>query len=162
MPDSLGPAFDGVGVVFILTRGVESQVEMAANAIEATERAGVGRIVRASAFVPEPALETVPGRQHHEIEQLVQGSGVPFTIIRPAFFMENLLGSARTVASEGVVYRPWGDGRAGMIDVRDVVDVAAAVCTSDGHEGATYTLTGRPPSPCTMWPRPSRGRSARR
>lgn len=141
-PGSLGPAFDGADVAFIVTRGMENQVEMAGNAVEAAKRAGVGRIVRMSAFVPEPALETILGRQHHEIDQLVENSGVPYTILRPTFFMQNHLGSAGTVASEGVMYSAFGDGRAGIIDVRDIVDVAAEVCTSDGHEGVTYTLTG--------------------
>ena len=33
-------------------------------------------------------------------------------------------------------------GKLGMIDVRDIVDVAAKVLTEDGHEGKTYALTG--------------------
>lgn len=141
-PDSLDAAFDGVAAAFILTRGMENQVEMAGNAVEAAKRAGVGRIVRSSGFLPEPVLETILGRQHHEIEQLVKASGVPYTIIRPTFFMQNIMGAAQAIASDGVLYWAFGDGRAGMIDIRDIVDVAAEVLTSDGHEGATYTLTG--------------------
>jgi uncharacterized protein YbjT (DUF2867 family) len=121
---------------------MDNQVEMAGNAIEAVKRAGVGRIVRLSAFIPEPALDTTLGKQHHEIEQLVQASGVPHTILRPTFFMQNIMGAAQTLASDGAMYWPFGDGRAGMIDVRDIVDVAAEVSQSDGHEGRTYTLTG--------------------
>ena len=34
------------------------------------------------------------------------------------------------------------DGKIGMIDVRDIVDVAAKVLTEDGHQGKTYGLTG--------------------
>lgn len=141
-PGSLNDAFHGVDVAFILTRGMDNQVEMAGNAIEAAKRAGVGRLVRLSAFIPEPALDTTLGKQHDEVEKLVQGSGVPYTILRPTFFMQNILSATPTIASDGAMYWPFGDGRAGMIDVRDIVDVAAEVCTSDGHEGATYTLTG--------------------
>ena len=50
--------------------------------------------------------------------------------------------AAQTVASEGVVYMAVKDGKIGMIDVRDIVDVAVKVLTEDGHEGKTYTLTG--------------------
>ena len=139
---SLHGAFDGVDVAFVVTRGMENQVEMAGNAVEAAKRAGVGRIVRLSAFLPEPALDTILGTQHDEIEQLVVNSGVPYTILRPTFFMQNIMGAAQTVASDSVMYWPFGDGRAGMIDVRDIVDVAVEVSTSDGHEGLTYTLTG--------------------
>jgi uncharacterized protein YbjT (DUF2867 family) len=139
---SLMPACDGIETVFIVTRGTEQQVEMAANAIEAAKAAGVVRIVRMSAFVPEPALEVVLGRQHAEIEQLVRESGVPSTIIKPIFFMQNLLGSAGSIAAGDAMYWPWDQGRAGMVDIRDIVDVAVEVMTTDGHEGKTYTLTG--------------------
>jgi uncharacterized protein YbjT (DUF2867 family) len=141
-PGTLDAAFAGVETAFLLTRGEENQVEMARNAIEAAKRAGVRRIVRLSAFVPEPALETILGRQHDEIERLLRDSGIAYTILRPTFFMQNLMGGAQTVASDGVLYLPFGDGAAGMIDVRDIVDSAVAALTGEGHEGETYTLTG--------------------
>ncbi len=141
-PGSLGHAFDGVDSVFIVTRGTEEQVELAANAIAVAKRAGVRRIVRSSAFVPEPALDTTLGRQHAEIDALVRDCGVPSTIIRPTFFMQNLLGMARAVADHGVLCIPFGVGSAGIVDVRDIVDVAVETLLTDGHEGATYTLTG--------------------
>ncbi len=50
--------------------------------------------------------------------------------------------AAQTVASEGVVYMPFKEGKVGMIDTRDVADVAVKVLTEDGHEGKEYTLTG--------------------
>jgi len=141
-PASLSAAFEGVDLAFILTPGFENQVELARNAIEAAAEAGVGRIVRMSAFIPEPALETTLGRQHREIDELVANSGIPYTIIQPTFFMQNILGAAPSIAADGVMYWPFGEGRAGMPDVRDIVDVAAAVLTSPGHEGQTYTVTG--------------------
>jgi uncharacterized protein YbjT (DUF2867 family) len=140
---SLRDAFEGVDTAFVVTRGMDNQVEMAANAIEAARRAGVRRIVRLSAFVPEPALRTVLGRQHHEIDESLKAAGVAYTILRPTFFMQNILGAARPIAADGVMYLPFGDGRAGIIDVRDIVDVAVEVLLSaEGHEGRTYTLTG--------------------
>jgi uncharacterized protein YbjT (DUF2867 family) len=35
------------------------------------------------------------------------------------------------------------EGRLGMIDARTIGEVAAKVLTEVGHEGNTYTLTGR-------------------
>lgn len=140
---SLRDAFEGVDAAFVVTRGMDNQVEMAANAIEAARRAGVRRIVRLSAFVPEPALRTVLGRQHHEIDESLKAAGVAYTIVRPTFFMQNILGAAQTIAADGVMYLPFGNGRAGIIDVRDIVDVAVqALLSPGGHEGRTYTLTG--------------------
>ena len=141
-PESLNAAFEGVSRVFLLTAGTEDQVEMARNAIDAARRSGSPHIVRMSAFVPEPALDTILGRQHAEIEQELKSSGLTYTILRPTFFFQNTMMAAQTVASDGVVYIPFGDGSAGMIDVRDIVDVAVTVLTTRGHEGRTYTLTG--------------------
>ena len=141
-PSSLRDAFAGVDAALVVTRGMENQVEMAGNAIEAAKRAGVRRIVRLSAFVPEPALSTILGRQHQQIEEIVKAAAVPCTILRPTFFMQNILGGAKTIASDGVLYLPFGDGRAGIIDVRDIVDVAVEALSSDAHDGRTYTLTG--------------------
>lgn len=142
-PSSLKSAFDGVDTAFVLTRGMDNQVEMAANAIEAARRAAVRRIVRLSAFVPEPALSTILGRQHEKIDEALKAAGVAYTILRPTFFMQNILGGAQAIAAKGVMYLPFGNGRAGIIDVRDIVDVAVEVLLSpEGHEGHTYTLTG--------------------
>jgi uncharacterized protein YbjT (DUF2867 family) len=50
--------------------------------------------------------------------------------------------AAGTIANDGVIYWDIEDGKLGMIDVRDIVDVAVSVLTGDGHEGQSYILTG--------------------
>ena len=73
---------------------------------------------------------------------MLKASGLPYTIIAPHSFMQNTTMAAQTVASEGVVYMAMKDAKTGMIDVRDIADVAVEVITEDGHKGKTYTLTG--------------------
>ena len=46
------------------------------------------------------------------------------------------------VAADGVIRGPAGDGRVSAILRDDVAAAAAAVLTSDGHDGTTYDLTG--------------------
>ena len=43
---------------------------------------------------------------------------------------------------DGTIYLPWGNGKASLVDARDIAAVAAEALTSEGHEGKTYTLTG--------------------
>jgi uncharacterized protein YbjT (DUF2867 family) len=142
-PETLSPALEGVGTVLLVTPIHPEQVTQASNVIKAAKESGNDlRIVRLSvhqAFHQAPARNS---RQHAEIEDELASSGLPYTLLRPTTFMQNTLMAARTVASEGRIYQPFKDGRLGMIDARDIGEVAAKVLTEEGHEGEVYTLTG--------------------
>jgi len=141
-PETLDAAFSGVDKVFLLTSGNPEAVKQASNAIAAAKRAGNPHVVRLSALVPEPADETILGRMHRATDDELKASGLPYTILQPTFFMQNTMMAAQTVATDGMVYMPMKDGKLGMIDVRDIVEVATKVLTEDGHQGKTYELTG--------------------
>ena len=144
-PDTLDAAFRGVDKVLLITPPNPNQVIQTKNGIEAAKRNGSPFIVRLSAGALKEempgALPPISG-QHAETDPMLKASGLPYNIIRPHFFMQNTMMAAQSVASEGVVYMAFKDGKVGMIDVRDVADVAVKVLTEDGHEGKTYTLTG--------------------
>ena len=144
VPHTLDAAFRGVDKVFLITPPNPNQVIQAENGIQAARRSGSPFIVRLSA----DAIRDMPGAlprvsaQHAETDGMLKASGLPYNLIRPHFFMQNTMMAAQTVASDGVVYMPFKDGKVGAIDVRDIVDVAVKVLTEDGHEGKAYTLTG--------------------
>ena len=144
VPHTLDAAFRGVDKVFLITPPNPNQVIQTENGIQAAKRTGSPFIVRLSAG----AINEMPGAlprisgQHVETDGMLKASGLPYNIIRPHFFMQVTMMAAQTVASEGLVYIAFKDGKVGMIDVRDIVDVAVKVLTEDGHEGKTYTLTG--------------------
>ena len=143
-PETLDAAFRGVDKVFLITPPNPNQVIQTKNGIEAAKRSGSPFIVRLSAGAVREmpgALPRISG-QHAETDGMLRASGLPYNIIRPHNFMQGTMMAAQTVASEGVVYMPFKDGKVGMIDVRDIVNVAVKVLTEDGHEGKTYTLTG--------------------
>ena len=143
-PETLAAAFSGVDNVLLITPPNPSQVIQAKNGIQAAKRNGSPIIVRLSAGAYQETPADVPrvSGQHAEIDAELRASGVPYTILKPHFFIQNTLMAAQTVASEGVVYMAMKDGKIGMIDVRDIVDVAVKVLTEDGHEGKEYMLTG--------------------
>ena len=73
----------------------------------------------------------------------VERSGLPYTILKPHFFMQNLFMAAQSVAEQGAIYMALGSAQLPMIDVRDIAAVAAAVLNEPApHAGKTYTLTG--------------------
>ena len=143
-PHTLDDAFRGVDKVVLITPPNPNQVIQAKNGIHAAKRMGSPFIVRLSAG----PIKEMPGAlprlsgQHAETDGMLKASGLPYNIIRPHLFMQNTMMAAQTVASEGVVYAAMKNGKLGMIDVRDIADVAVKVLTEDGHEGKTYTLTG--------------------
>ncbi len=142
-PETLGPAFDGISKVLLLTSPNPNAVQQTSNGIAAAKRAGVSHVVRQSAFVPEPVEKARLGKIHAQSDQELKESGIPYTILRPTFFMQNIMMAAQTVASDSMIYLPLKDGRLGMIDVRDIIECHVSVLTSDGqHVGREYTLTG--------------------
>jgi uncharacterized protein YbjT (DUF2867 family) len=138
-PDTLAPAVDGVDKIYLLTWNGPTQEQQVTNVLAAAKQAGTPHIVRHSMWGSERSRIV---QQGNRAEEAVKASGLPWTLLEPTFFMQNLMMAAQTIASDGMIYWDTGDGKLGMIDVRDIVDTALAVLTQDGHEGKSYILTG--------------------
>ena len=141
-PETLDGPLQGVDKAFLLSDLGPKMVRAHTNFVTAAKRAGVSQLVRLSILVANPNSPSVFGRWHGEADQEVANSGIPYTIIRPSYFMQNLLGFAPMITSDGTFSGAMGDGKIGIIDIRDISNVAAKVLTTAGHEGKTYTLTG--------------------
>lgn len=142
-PDSLHAAFTHVDRLMLITPLSEDQLEMARNLVEEAKKQGVKYITKLSALGAgaEPGIQL--GRWHRQMERYVEESGIPYTILRPAGFMQNLVNhSATSVKKEGKFYMPLGDGKVSYIDARDIAAVAVEVLLSDEHAGKVYDLTG--------------------
>lgn len=140
--ESLAEAMDDVQRLFLLAPVDERVVELEGKVLGAAKQAGVEHVVRLSVMHADPNADTFFARVHGQAEAQLKNSGIVWTMLRPTFFMQNLLGSAGSIKSAGALYQPAGDGRSGHIDARDISDVAAAALSARGHEGKTYRLTG--------------------
>ncbi|MEP2031444.1 MAG: NAD(P)H-binding protein [Paracoccaceae bacterium] len=89
-------------------------------------------------------LLTGRGEYHAErAEEVVRNSGVPFTIVRAAWFAQNFSeGALLDPVMAGVLPMPAGDVREPIIDIDDIADVAVAALTEEGHAGELYEVTG--------------------
>lgn len=138
-PSSLAAAFDGVDTLWLLTAMGPQAPHASMNAVWAAREAGVRHIVRLSAIGAAHDAPTRNGRLHALSDNELRASGIDWTIIKPAFFMQNLLGSV----VDGTLYGPTGSGKLGLIDVRDIAAFSAAVLRNPApHAGKTYTITG--------------------
>ena len=76
-------------------------------------------------------------------EDVVRNSGIPFTIVRAAWFAQNFSeGYLRDPILRGVLPMPGGDIAEPIIDIEDIADVVVAALTEDGHLGMRYEVTG--------------------
>ena len=110
--------------------------------LETARAAGLEHIVYHS--VLHPQTESMP---HHwqklRVEELLFETGLPFTILQPAAYMQNLLAYWDQIVRQGVYAVPYAtETRLGMVDLEDVAEAAATVLTEAGHVGATYELAG--------------------
>jgi uncharacterized protein YbjT (DUF2867 family) len=138
-PETIAPAVEGVDKIYLLTWNGPTQAQQVENVLKAATKAGNPHIVRHSMWGSEKSRIIKQGDQ---AEKAVMSSGLPWTLLKPTFFMQNTMMAAQTIMSDGVIYWDVGDGKISMIDVRDIVDAAAAVLTGSGHEGKSYILTG--------------------
>ena len=133
---------DGVTGVYFVTWNGPSALEQSRNLLETITRSGAApHIVRLSGY---GTLQSRIISELAKCEDDLKASGLPWTILKPTFFMQNVTMAASTVKEQGAVYFDWGSGKAGMIDVRDVLDCAVGALTGEAGavEGETFVLTG--------------------
>jgi uncharacterized protein YbjT (DUF2867 family) len=141
-PRSIRAALEGVDVLFLACGNLPPQAEYEVNVIDAAARAGLRRLVKLSALGAEIGSRVAFWDWHARIERHLRASGVPSVVLRPRFYMSNLLGSVETIRSAGAILAPAEGVKVPMVDPRDVAATAAVVLRDDGHEGRTYELTG--------------------
>ncbi|MFC8491519.1 NAD(P)H-binding protein [Streptomyces sp. NPDC057235] len=142
-PETLDPALDGAGAVFLVwtapPRTAEAVVERLA--------ARVRRVVFLSSphQTPHPLFQQPNPMAvlHADIERLIAATGLESTIIRPGMFASNSLAWWAPAIRAGEAVRwPYGAAEAAPVDDRDIAVVAARTLYQGGHVGGDYVLTG--------------------
>jgi uncharacterized protein YbjT (DUF2867 family) len=142
LPETLEPALQGVEKAFLLTPVAERFVQWQKDFIEAAHRAKIKHLVKFSGMGADPRSASQLLKLHAETDDILRNSGVPFTILQPNSFHQNMLSSANTVKAQNAFYWPLKNASQSTVDIRDISAVAAKVFTSSGHEGKTYIITG--------------------
>ncbi|MEK6263833.1 MAG: SDR family oxidoreductase, partial [Clostridium sp.] len=107
--------------------------------IERCKKAGVKQIV----FLSLLGAEKNPFPPHHKIEKAILASGIPYTFIRPSFFMQNLSTThAEDIKLRDDLFIPSGRAKISFIDTRDIGEIIGRALAEEGHENRTYDITG--------------------
>ena len=139
---ALNQAMEGVQKALVLLPNSEQQLFLEKKVVDAALEANVQHIVKMSSMEAVPEATSPIPKLHMQSENYIKNSGMNWTMIKPNFFMQNLLGSGKTIVEQNKFFLPMGEGKAGMIHTKDVGTVIAKVLSEDGHEGKNYEVTG--------------------
>lgn len=140
--DTVRRALKGVETAFLLLPNGKSQREVEMQFTDLAVATGVRHLVKMSSMEAVAHAQTPIPQAHWAVEEHIRASGIPWTIIKPNFFMQNLLASAASIKAQRKFSLPMGNGTTGMADIRDIGAVCAEVLTGAGHAGKSYEITG--------------------
>ena len=114
-------------------------------AIGEARKAGVEHFIYHSVLHPQTER-----MNHHwqklRVEEMLLESGLPFTILQPAPYMQNLLASWENIVEAGVLRVPYSiNSKFSFVDLEDVAEAVQVILTEPEHANATYELTGTSP-----------------
>lgn len=141
-PETLAPALEGVKrLLFISSNAVGQRVRQHRNVVDAAVKAGVEFI----AYTSAPKADKTPmqlASEHRATEEIIRASGLPYTFLRNSWYTQVYTDQIPQYLKHGVILGSAGEGRISAAPRADYAAAAAAVLTSDGHEGAIYELGG--------------------
>lgn len=142
-PASLPAAFSGGDrLLLISTDAVGRRVVQHGAAVVAAATAGVQATVYTSLINPSDSNPVAVAAEHRETEELLRTSGMEWTFLRNSIYAEMLLPEAAGAVATGRIATNAGLGEVAYVSREDCAAAAAAVLTSDGHDGRAYDITG--------------------
>lgn len=141
-PESLRMAAAGVNGVFHINPAfAPDEASLGVSMVEAARRAGVSKFVFSGVIHP-----SIIRMGNHAAKQPVEAamfeSGMTFTVLQPAIFMQTILNGWNEVLQRGRFSLPFGRrARACYVDYRDVAEAAAIALTTDTLDNGTFELS---------------------
>jgi uncharacterized protein YbjT (DUF2867 family) len=139
-PATFSSALNGVSSVFLVRPPQLGDPKPLLPFVREAKEAGVRHIV----FLSLLGIERNPLPPHYRIEKYVKNSGIPYTFLRPSFFMQNLNTIHREdIRDRGDIFIPAGKAPVSFIDTRDIGEAAAVALTDpEAYANRAFTLTG--------------------
>ncbi|TWD80477.1 uncharacterized protein YbjT (DUF2867 family) [Kribbella amoyensis] len=137
-------AVAGIDTAYLAPPVGPTGLEQAGRFVKQAATEGLRRLVLLSGRgVGSPGREFAVYDSGLELEQAVQSSGVDWTIVRPAWFMQNFSEDFMyDYVAAGELRVSAGTGSEAWIDTDDIGDVVVATLLDERHTGETYSLSG--------------------
>jgi uncharacterized protein YbjT (DUF2867 family) len=140
-------AMQGVRAIYHVCPNMSPNETVIGNlVIREARKAGVEHFVYHSVLHPQTEK-----MNHHwqklRVEEMIFDSGLPFTILQPAPYMQNLLAGWKSILEEGVLRVPYSvHSKFSFVDLQDIAEAAKVVFTGSNHMNAIYEIAGTLPT----------------
>lgn len=142
---SVNSAYNGVSAVYHICSALNPyEVEIGKIAIGAAKTANISHFIYHS--VLHSVLQEMP---HHQkkliVEELVVSSGIPYTIIQPSVFMQNILETWDILFREGIFQQKFftnNETKMCFLDLDDLAEAVSVIVLNQDYFGATFELCG--------------------
>lgn len=141
-PVSVEKAMLGVEKLFLLNAVVADELTQALIAYGIARRVGLKHVTYLSVFKVDQFRDVPHFASKLAVENALREFGVPYTILRPGYYIQNDLNLREALTGPGVYPMPIGTAGIAAADVRDIAEAAAISLTEDGHDGQTYDIVG--------------------
>jgi NAD(P)H dehydrogenase (quinone) len=139
-PATLTEAFAGAERVLLVSSSeVGQRAAQHRNAIDAAREAGVTLLAYTS-IARADTTTMLLAAEHKATEEYLRESGVPFTLLRNGWYLENYTAQLPVTLEHGAILGSAGDGKVSAATRADYAAAAAAVLAGEGHAGQVYEL----------------------
>ena len=146
-PASLTAACVGISAALIVSPVAPNQHALQSNLVQAIQAAAGSNadtlVVKISGLGTAAGSPVASGRWHAETEQAIIASQLPFTFLRPLYFMQNLGFALPQIQASGKLFGAVGDERIAMVHLEDIARSAACLLAGSAVKtNQALTLTG--------------------
>src|ERR1039457_3737490 len=137
-PVSVEQAMQGVDKLFLLNAVVADELTQALIAYGIAKRIGLKHVTYLSVFKVDQFRDVPHFASKLAVESALREFGVPYTILRPGYYIQNDATLKPALTGPGIYPMPIGSAGIAVADVRDIAEAAAISLTEEGHDGQTY------------------------
>jgi uncharacterized protein YbjT (DUF2867 family) len=156
-PVSITQALRGIDKMFLLNAVAADELTQALIAYGVAKRLHIKHVVYLSVLRVDRFRDVPHFASKLAVEDALRAFDVPFTILRPGYYMQNDAFLKDALMGPGLYPMPIGTAGIAAVDIRDLAEAAAIALCGEGHVGQTYNLVGPSllsgPAAAAIWSR---------
>ncbi len=138
-PVTLKKAAEGIDGIFHIIPAFNREVEAGLNMVIAAREAGISKFVFSSVY--HTSMSLANHAEKRPTEEALYHSGMDYTILQPAMYMQMLQQSWQAAKDSGEIMMPYSkDSKMAYVDYRDVAEAAALAMTDKRLSYGTFEL----------------------